>query len=211
MDCSLCTLPIEEDTPTTTLLCNHVFHTSCVILSLHRFISADRPITLARCHTCHANIVPNRIIEQVHNEYTTHEAGAQAIQFMWETDLNFKNALKDLRNNERHNNNTFRIMNVAISAIKKAFKETIAPAKHVIQEAIRVSKEKVYALNEYKAHLLAQRAFKKNTKNFSQIYGARLWEIRDALADRPAALKLLPKNLYFGYNRLKYLFKTRIN
>jgi len=210
MECNLCTHPIEQDRPTTTLLCNHIFHTECVILALHRAITIDTPITLARCRTCNEHIVPVRIVEQVNNEFTTREAGAQAIQFMWETDPKFKNAIKDLRNNERRKNNIFRIMNTAISSIKKAFNETIAPAKHVIQEAIRASKDKLYALTEYKTYQTANREYKKNTKNFSQIYGARLWEIRDALADKPDALKLLPKSFYYDYNRAKYVFRVRI-
>jgi len=210
MECSLCTHEMDIETPTTTLLCNHKFHTRCLITQMYRFAGPNRSIRHSVCSECGAHIIPNDIIETIHNQDIDAEIENRTIKFMWETEPKFKNHLKTFKDSYVKAKKNKNAMNTASKTIIAEFKEAIAPAKRFIEHAIKVSKEKLHALAEYKNYTSAMSGYTLTKNNIFRNWGVKLWSIRDALRNMPDAMRLIPPNMYL-FNSTKYIFRVRLH
>jgi hypothetical protein len=210
MECGICRTVIDVESPATTLLCNHKFHTRCIITEIYRFIGPNRPITHSVCSECGAHIIPNDIIEIIHGEDRDAEIENRTIKFMWETEPKFKNQLKAFKDSYVKAKKNKNAMNKASKTIIAEFKEAIAPAKRFIEHAIKVSKEKLHALAEYKNYTSAMSGYTLTKNNIFRIWGVKLWSIRDALRNMPDAMTLIPPNMYL-FNSTKHMFRVRLH
>jgi len=71
---------------------------------MYRFIGPYRPITLTTCVTCATHIIPNDIVESVHEEDRDADIQNRTINFFWETEPKFKQDLENIyttRKNEK--------------------------------------------------------------------------------------------------------------
>ena len=201
---------MDIETPTTTLLCNHKFHTRCLITEMYRFIGPNRSIAQSVCSECRAHIIPNDIIDIIHNDDRDGEIEDRTIKFMWETDPKFKNQIKAFKGSFVKAKKNKSLMKRASKAIIAEFKEAIAPAKRFIEHAIKVSKEKLHALAEYKNYTSAMSGYTLAKNNIFRNWGVKLWSIRDALRNMPDAMRLIPPNMYI-FNTTKYMFRVRLD
>jgi hypothetical protein len=177
---------------------------------MYRFIGPHRPITLSLCSECGAHIVPNDIVQTIQDEDRDIEIENRTIKFMWETEPKFKSELAAFKASYTTGKKCESAMKRASKTIVAEFKEAIAPAKSVIEHAIKTSKEKLHALAEYKNYSSAIASTTRIKNNFLRAWGVRLWNIRDALRNVPDAIRLIPPNMYL-YNRTKYMFRLRLN
>jgi hypothetical protein len=90
------------------------------------------------------------------------------------------------------------------------FKEAIAPARRFIEATIKTYQQKLHALAEYKSYISTRVLVKRTSTNFTNTWGVRLWQIKDALRNVADAVKLTAGRFY-AYNRTKYMFRLRLN
>lgn len=210
MECSICMLDLNTETPTITLLCNHKFHTRCLITDMYRFMRQEgRPLTLCMCPLCEAYIVPNEIVEGHNIEQREVELENRTTKFLWETEPAFKNGIISIKDYVKNVTITERKMLRAAQSIKAVFKEAITPARRVIEEAKANALKQLHALVEYKNYTAALGASKKNTNKFRNTWGINLWNLRSALHDIPDAIRIIPQRFHY-FNRTRWMFKLRV-
>ena len=210
MACNICNLDMTVDSPTITLLCNHKFHTRCLISEIYRFMRGpNRVVTLCACVICNNYIIPNDIVDGINNEEFDNDIENRTIKFMWETEPKFRNDIKNIKNSIINHHSNERKMMRASQSIKKTFKETVAPARRLIEEAKSIALKKLRALTEYKNYTSALGTTKRTTNKFRAIWGVNIWNLRNALHTLPEALRAIPQRFHF-YNRTKWIFRVRI-
>jgi len=210
MACNICNIEMTVDTPTITLLCNHKFHTRCLMSEVYRFMRGpNRVLTLCTCVLCNSYIIPNDIVDGINNEELDTDIENRTIKFMWETDPKFRNDIITIKNSIVNHRSNERKMMRASQAVKKAFKEAVAPARRVIEEAKSNALKKLRALTEYKTYTSALATTKRTTNKFRATWGLNLWNLRTALHSIPDAIRTIPQRFHF-YNRTQWIFRVRI-
>lgn len=199
MECSVCNTEILEEQPKCTLMCGHIFHTRCMIISFYTMEIID-----CRCRTCDLVIVTPDIVQEVQPEVNNTVAITPELQESEAFKTDIKELVKLYRESSKHKN-----------ALLKKSKEVITEFNRIVKPQLTILKNykkqtyaSIKATDEYKA---AIRGFGKYSRFLTTVCGRHNINQYDVRSYLRTTSRI---QMYWRYFNIKWMImrklKTRV-
>ena len=190
--CGICQHAIEATQPTTQLLCEHRFHTECILRRYAAYYIGDM-----RCFTCNGLIRPRDMLEEQvdrENEATSNSI----IQYMWENEPEFKNEIIKMKTACNDLTKSYTTSSKKQKEMIQKFKQdNNAIIQHMYNSIVNLKKE-ILAIREVKDCRTKGTVFKRARTQFTAKWGISLYKVNRGLDTIPQARKYRFRYLRMG-------------
>lgn len=203
MECSFCHTAIQADGINATLLCNHTYHTRCLIENV-----SFTGLQYARCAECDQHVVPHDIIHADTPE--TENTVMETIDTFYKTQPAFVNEINMLKSSwasvEKKHTEMRRTTNKSL----KLFHAEINDVRCFLRDKVKQKLSEVTKTTEYTGYKRAARSHSGKLRAFVQRWGVDVYTLSTYLRRKGVRSKfLLTNNHVRRFDRI-FLRKFRI-
>lgn len=203
MECSICHTVTEADGINSTLLCNHTYHTRCLIEHV-----AFTGIQYARCNVCDAHVIPRDIIQTDTPE--TENTVMETIDNFYKTQPTFINEINTLKSSWALVEKKHAEMRKSANKSLKLFHAEINDVRCFLRDKVKQKLSEVTKTTEYTGYKRAARSHSGKLRGFVQRWGIDVYTLSTYLRRKGVRSKfLLTNNHVRRFDRI-FLRKFRI-
>jgi hypothetical protein len=203
MDCSICHTVIEADGINSTLLCNHTYHTRCLIEHV-----AFTGIQYARCNVCDAHVIPRDIIQT--NTPETENTVMETIDTFYKTQPAFVKEIKMLKSSWASVEKKHAEMRKTTNKSIKIFHAEINDVRCFLKDKFRQKLSEFKKATEYTDYKRSARSHSGKLRGFVQRWGVDVYTLSTYLRRKGVRSTFLLTNNHVGRFDRIFLRKFRI-
>ena len=203
MECSICHTAIQADGINATLLCNHTYHTRCLIEHV-----SFAGLQYARCNLCDAHVIPHDII-QPHTPQTENNE-METIDNFYKTQPAFVNEIKMLNSSWASVVKKHSEMRKFTNKSVKIFQAEVNDVRCFLKDKLKQKFDEIKKATEYTNYKKATQSHAAKLRGFIQRWGVDVYTLSTYLRRKGGKGKfLLTGYRVRRFNRI-FLRKFRI-
>ena len=193
--CGLCAEEFAADQAMTTLLCQHEFHTECILREAVR-----NEILGLRCHVCSERIIPNDMLRDVNDD---EDGTNDIVSYFWDNEPAFKADVFKFKTLQKKQTASAKILKEKVAIIKEKLDTEIQPLLAPIEAKVAEAKAAFKALPELKVARRDISARQNHNKSFREKWELSFYSVRRILADKPDFKGFGNARGFFGWFRMR--------
>ena len=203
MDCAICHTAIEADGINSTLLCNHTYHTRCLIETI-----SFTGLQYARCTVCDAHMAPRDIIHADTPQTENNEM--ETIDNFYKTQPAFVNEINMLKSSWASVEKKHAEMRKFTNKSAKIFQAEVNDVRCFLKDKLKQKLDEIKKATEYANYKRATQSHGGKLRGFIQRWGVDVYTLSSYLRRNHVRAKfLLTGYLVRRFNRI-FLRKFRI-
>ena len=163
MECPVCNTEINDDHAKMTLLCNHTYHTQCMLGRLGLI-----QINIVRCNVCEELVFPHGNLRQQEEVWIN---DTDIIENLLDTQPSFNVEIQELRNYWKTLVKTYQTLNKVRAHHLKLFRTQMRDIKDFIKIKSKEKFKEIIKLQEYKDCTKQIQLYSSKIQNFRKKWG----------------------------------------
>ena len=203
MDCAICHTAIQADGINATLLCNHTYHTRCLIENI-----SFTGLQYARCAVCDMDVVPHDIIHADTPDTENNEM--ETIDNFYKTQPAFVNEINMLKSSWASVEKKHAEMRKFTNKSAKIFRAEVNDVRCFLKDKLKQKLNEIKGATEYTNYKRATQSHGAKLRGFIQRWGIDVYALRTYLRRNRVKAKFLLTGYHMRRFNRSFLRKFRI-
>ena len=203
MDCAICHTAIQADGINATLLCNHTYHTRCLIENV-----SFTGLLYARCTLCDAHVAPRDIIHADNTDTENNEM--ETIDHFYKTQPAFVNEINMLKSSWASVEKKHAEMRKFSNKSAKIFQAEVNDVRCFLKDKVKQKLKEIKKATEYTNYKRATQSHGAKLRGFIQRWGVDVYTLGTYLRRNRVKAKFLLNGYRVRRFNRSFLRKFRI-